>query len=344
MTGGWQDALFGDAEVAAILSADRQLADMLLVEAAFTKALGAAAVVSGDAVAAAMRAISDAQIDRDALAVASARDGVPVPDLVRQLRVSAPGPGAEAIHAGLTSQDVLDTALVLGLRDVLALFEERLGSAIAALDRLGTRLGALRVTGVTRMQPALKLAFADRIAGWQAPLADHLDRLAGLRHRLLRLQFGGAVGDRAALGDKAGAVARAMAAELELAAPDRAWHGDRATLAEATGWMALVTGSMGKIGQDTATMALIGEVRVAGAGGSSAMPHKANPIAAELLVTLARDTAAQQALMLGALVHGMERDGSAWMAEWLALPRIAQATGRALALAPALCDAVRAPG
>jgi 3-carboxy-cis,cis-muconate cycloisomerase len=329
MTQAWQDALFGDPEVAAILSPDRQLADMIRIEAAFARATGAWA---------AARVIEAAGIDAAALARAAARDGVPVPELVRRLRDQAGAAGA-AIHAGMTSQDVIDTATVLALGGLLDLFAARLAAVGVALDDLAGRMAGLSVTGVTRSQPALPLPLAARIDGWRAPLADHADRLAGLRPRLLRLQLGGPVGDR-----PADAVAAAMAAELGLAAPARAWHGDRSALAEATGWMALVAGHLGKIGQDIATMALLGQVRVAGAGGSSAMPGKENPIQAELLVALARDAAAQQGLMLAAAVHGMERDGPAWMTEWLALPRIAGAAGRALAVAPGLIGALRPGG
>lgn len=328
MTRAWQDALFADAGVAAILSPDRQLADMLRIEAAFARAAGAGA---------AARAIETAEIDAAALARAAGRDGVPVPELVRQLRARA-GAAAGAIHAGMTSQDVLDTATVLALRDLFALFAARLDGLAGALDDLDRRLGGHRVTAITRAQPARTIDLAHRIAAWRAPLAGHKARLADLRPRVLRLQLGGAAGDR-----PVDAVARAMAAELGLGLPDRAWHTDRSGLAEATGWMALVAGHPGKIGQDVATMAMLGEVRVAGGGRSSAMPHKENPIPAELLVAMARDAALQQAAMLGATVHGMERDGAAWMAEWLALPRIARACGRSLAVVPGLIGALRPP-
>jgi 3-carboxy-cis,cis-muconate cycloisomerase len=329
---GWTDALFGDPEVAAILSPERQLADMLRIEAAFARAIGAPA--AGEAIAA-------ARIDRAALASAAACDGVPVPELVRQLRTQAPAAVREAIHTGLTSQDVIDTALVLALGDLFDLFEARLAAAadaLGALGALGGRLGGLRMTGVTRSQPALPVSFAARLAGWLAPFPDHFDRLEALRPHVLRLQFGGPVGGRAR-----DAVAIAMAAELGLAAPERAWHADRTALAEATGWMALIAGHLGKIGQDIATMALLRDIRVEGGGGSSAMPHKENPVQAELLIALARDAAHQQGAMLAALPHGMERDGAAWMVEWLVLPRIAEACGRALAVAPALIGALRVP-
>jgi 3-carboxy-cis,cis-muconate cycloisomerase len=327
---GWTDVLFGDPEVAAILSPERQLADMLRIEAAFARAAGAEA---------AARAIAATRIDRAALASAAARDGVPVPELVRQLRAQAPEAVRAAIHTGLTSQDVIDTALVLALRDLFDLFEARLAATADALGALGERLGGLRMTGVTRSQPALPVTFAARLAGWLAPFPDHFDRLEALRPLVLRLQFGGPVGDR-----PRDAVAVAMAAELGLAAPERAWHADRTALAEATGWMALIAGHLGKIGQDIATMALMGDIRVEGGGGSSAMPHKENPVQAELLIALARDAAHQQGAMLAALPHGMERDGAAWMAEWLALPRIAGACGRALAVAPGLLAALTPPG
>jgi hypothetical protein len=129
---GWTDVLFGDPEVAAILSPERQLADMLRIEAAFARAIGAPA--AGEAIAA-------TRIDRAALASAAARDGVPVPELVRQLRAQAPEAVRAAIHTGLTSQDVIDTALVLALRDLFDLFEARLAATADALGRAGRASG-----------------------------------------------------------------------------------------------------------------------------------------------------------------------------------------------------------
>jgi 3-carboxy-cis,cis-muconate cycloisomerase len=156
------------------------------------------------------------------------------------------------------------------------------------------------------------------------------------------LQLGGPVGTRAELAPHGAEIAAAMAAELGLGNPARAWHTTRDTLAEYAGLLSLVTGTLGKMGQDVCLMAQQGidEITVTGGGTSSAMPHKHNPVLAELLVTLARYNAGQLAGMHHALVHEQERSGAAWALEWMILPPMTEAALRALGAADALCALV----
>lgn len=213
---------------------------------------------------------------------------------------------------------------------------------MAALDGLERRFGTRPLMGRTRMQDAISITAADRLAEWRSPLPHHIERLHQLRPRLLVLQFGGAVGTLDKLGDKGLAVSRRLANALDLGLPSRNWHSQRDALAEFAGWLSLVSGSLGKLGLDLALMAQngVGEVAIEGGGGSSAMPHKSNPVAAEVLVALARHNATLVSGMHQALLHEQERSGAAWTLEWLTLPQMVMATGTALHTARTLLEHV----
>lgn len=338
----WLSGLFGDDQVGDLLSAETELANMLRVEQAFSRALGAAGIVSVATAEAAAAAIAGSHIDVTSLKAGAARDGMAVPDMVRQLKAQTAAELHPAIHKGLTSQDVIDTALVLALRDILVLFEQRLQALQVDFGVLSDAFGDRELMGRTRMQAAVPITAADRIATWALPLGDHLQRLSELRPRLLKLQLGGAAGNNAALGDKADAVAQSMASELDLVVPDRSWHAMRDGLGEFGSWLSLVTGTLGKLGQDVCLMAQQGidDIHLTGGGGSSAMPHKQNPVLAELLVALARYNAGQVGALHQALVHEQERSGAAWALEWMVLPQMVLATARALIAAQTLVTSV----
>jgi 3-carboxy-cis,cis-muconate cycloisomerase len=328
----WLGAYFGDVAAERIWSPAAELARLRAVEAAYTRALGAAGDVAPDVAEETAAAIEAAELLPEALSSGMAADGVPIPALVRALRAAAPEP--EAVHTGMTSQDVLDTALAIALRETSDLLDARLAALDTALGTLAGRFGAAPLMGRTRMQAALPIAVSDRIATWRSPLALHRARLAEIRPRVELLQLGGPVGDGQSLGEHRGGIAREMAGALGLAVPPRAWHAMRDGLAEYAGLLSLVTGTLGKMGADLALMAQQGveEVAFEGGGSSSAMPHKQNPVGAELLVTLARFNAVQVSGLHHALVHEQERSGAAWSLEWMVLPPMAIAAARALAL------------
>jgi 3-carboxy-cis,cis-muconate cycloisomerase len=339
----WLSGLFADPETAALWSAETQLAHMIAFEAAWARAghlAGLWSAAEGEAAAQAIEAVAIAPGD---LSEGTGRDGVCVPALVAQLRAAC---GDAGIHFGATSQDVVDTATVLSSVGALDLIDRRLDALAAALERLERRFGAAPLMGRTRMQAAVPITVRDRVETWRLPLSDHRARLLGLRPRVARVQIGGAAGDRAALGAGAEAVCASVAQALGLAPTVRAWHAMRDGLGEFASVLSLITGTLGKMGQDVCLMAQqgIGEIALAGGGGSSAMPHKANPVLAELLVTLARFNAVQVSGMHQALVHEQERSGAAWMLEWMILPPMAEATGRALVAAGELVGRIERIG
>ncbi len=337
-------ALAGDPELEALFADAADLAAMLRFESALAEAQAAAGMIPAEAAARIAETCATFAPDWAALRVGFARDGVVVPDLVRQLRAAVGEPHGRHLHRGATSQDVVDTGLALRLVWALDVFDARLDALDAGLAALSARDGAAPLMAQTRMQRALPFTAADKVDTWRGPIPRHRARLADLRPRLIRLQLGGPVGTRAELGRHAEAVAGHMAGRLGLAdAP--AWHSQRDGMVEFGQWLALVCGSLGKMGQDVALMVQneVGSARLAGGGTSSAMAHKSNPVPAELLVALARLTAGLSGTLATAMVHENERSGAAWTLEWLVLPRLAVAAGAALRTAASLVDNLSFP-
>jgi len=337
-------SLLGDEEVASFFSAAAELEAMLAFEVALAKAEALAGVIPVEAAHAIARAAHRFSPDVASLRAATARDGVVVPDFVRQLRAAVGEPHARHLHFGATSQDVIDSGLMLRLSRVLPLLEERLDGLIGGLAALASTSGTHSLMGRTRMQPAIPITVGDRLNSWRQPLERVAERLEIFALEGLAVQFGGAAGTLEKLGDTAAAVRAALADELGLVdAPQ--WHSQRDRIGELAGLLAAITGNLGKIGQDIALMAdRGGEIMLAGGGGSSAMPHKQNPVAAEALVTLARFNAAQLGGIAQAAVHEQERSGAAWTLEWLILPQMVVACGAALRLAGELFAAIRQIG
>lgn len=341
----WLGGLFESTAASDIWRAKRQLTHMIRFEAALTRAMGHAGTLQADTANTVADQIEAFSPDMEDLRAGTARDGLPVPALVKQLRAHV-GANAKAVHTGSTSQDVMDTALALTIQSTNQYLDRQLVSLADRLESLTDQFRENPMMGRTRMQAALPITVADRVVTWANPLGDHRTRLAALRPQTERLQFGGAVGDRAAFGAHADAIAAHMAAALGLGNPSRAWHTTRESLVEWSGLLSLISGTLGKLGQDICLMAQQGvnEIAMTIGGGSSAMPHKQNPIAAELLVTLARYNATQVSAMHHALVHEQERSGTAWALEWMILPQMAQTTARGLEAAITLCDSITSIG
>ncbi|MER0239177.1 3-carboxy-cis,cis-muconate cycloisomerase [Fulvimarina sp. MAC8] len=327
----WLNGLFADEETAEIWSSEAQLEHMLAFEAAWSRALSATGLADSAASETAAKFIETAEIDIAALRAGTGQDGIPVPNLVKQLKAIA----GDGIHSGSTSQDVIDTALALTLKATSALLDNRLGALASGLSALEDRFGDRPLMGRTRMQAATEITVRDRVMAWRLPIEGYRSRLPALRQCVERVQVGGASGNRAAVGDKGQAMADHVAASLGLSSTGKAWHAMRENLAAYAGFLSEVSGTLGKMGTDICLMAQQGidEIALKGGGGSSAMPHKQNPVVAELLVTLGRFNAVQLSGMHQALLHEQERSGAAWALEWMILPQMAMATGRATSAA-----------
>ena len=336
-------ALAGDDEIETLLADVAQVASMVRVELALAQASADAGLIAGavaEAIAAGLKGFAP---DWDDLAAGMARDGVVVPALVAQMRRCIAAPHADALHKGATSQDIVDTALVLQLGAVIAVLVARLTDLLDGLGRISGQHGTRPLIAHTRMQQALPFTLGEKLATWIAPLQRHLAGLQAVRRSLLVVQLGGPIGDRSSFGTHGDAIARGLARQLDLGLAEP-WHAARDPLVGFASLLALLTGTLGKIGMDVGLMAQNeAAVTITGGGGSSAMAHKSNPVNAEVLVALARYNAGLAGTMQQAMVHENERSGAAWTLEWLTLPQIVVTAGASLRLARALVGQLSFP-
>jgi 3-carboxy-cis,cis-muconate cycloisomerase len=276
--------------------------------------------------------------DIETLARASALAGNTAIPVVRELaaRVANASPEAERfVHFGATSQDAMDTGLVLQLRAALGLIEPALLRLSGELRRLAREHRLTPLAGRTWLQQAVPITFGLKVAGWLSAIDRHRGRLEAVGPRVLVLQLGGAAGTLASLGERGLDVALGTAHELKLALPDLPWHAQRDRLAEVATSLGILVGSLGKIARDISllTQTEVGEVfepAAPGRGGSSTMPHKRNPVGCAVVLAAATRVPALVGISLNAMVQEHERGLGSWQAEWDTLPEICLLTAGAL--------------
>jgi 3-carboxy-cis,cis-muconate cycloisomerase len=318
--------LFADPEISALFTDAEFVRRLVEVEIALAQAEAKVGLIPVSAAQAISRTRTD-RIDPGALAGGTVRSGFPIIALVEAIGRQSGSDAAPYVHWGVTTQDIMDTAVVLQIRDVIAIFKTRIGEIGRQLSTLAHRHRATVMAGRTHSQQALPVTFGLKAAVWLAPLVRHTERLDELSSRLLVVQFGGASGTLAALGDQGFTVAKALADELGLLVPLMPWHAQRDTLAEFAGWLTLVTGTLGKMAQDIVLLAQsevaeVVETAEEGRGGSSTMPQKSNPITSELILAAARMNAALVSAMYNAQIQEQERGTHGWQVEWLSLPQM----------------------
>jgi 3-carboxy-cis,cis-muconate cycloisomerase len=325
-------ALFSDPDIAEAFSDAATIRAMLDVEAALARVQARLGIVPEDAAARIAGVAASFEPDIAGIAAGTEKSGVPIIPLVEQLRAAVGGEAAGYVHWGATSQDIVDTGLVLRLRGVAGLLEGKIERLSGLLGKLADQHRGTVMAARTRSQQALPTSFGLKAAGWLAPLIDHTTRLDELRPRLFAVQFGGAVGTLAALGERGIEVMEALGEELDLAVPAAPWHVRRDSLAEFAGWLSMVSASLGKMAQDLILLAQseVAEVRPGAGGGSSTMPQKSNPVACEVIVTAARSNATLISAMHQAMIQEHERGSPGWQLEWITLPQMAVTTGAAL--------------
>jgi len=318
--------LFSDPALAAIFSDEEFVRRMLEVEAALARVEGELGVIPAEAGRRISASVPGLTINLERLRAGVETDGFPVVELIKQIRTGV-GKDAAYVHWGATTQDIMDTALILQLRDAVGVLEGHLAELIAALAALAARHRNTLMAGRTHSQQALPISFGFKAANWLAPFLRHRKRLAELKPRLLVVQFGGAVGTLAALSGDGLAVQQGLADELKLSVLPMPWHTQRDNLVEFAGWVSLISGSLAKIAQDIILMAQTEVAELSEAadrthGGSSTMPQKSNPIISETVIAAARVTASLLAAMHQAQIQEHERATGSWQTEWLALPQM----------------------
>lgn len=332
------DPLFRWPAVDAHLGDAARVQGMLDFEAALARALVRAGVAP-PAVAVAVPACCRAErFDLEALARETAPAGNPLIPLVRRLTdlVAADDPeAARFVHWGATSQDAMDTGVVLQLRGAIDLLDAELGRLADALARLADEHRGTPMAGRTWLQHALPTTFGLEAAGWLAAVERDRTRLRDVHTRISVVQLGGAVGTLASLGGHAAAVEGALAAELGLGVPELPWHTHRDRMAETATALGLATGTLAKIARDIALhaqteIAELEEPWHEGRGGSSTLPHKRNPVACAVVLAAGVRVPGLVATMLLAMDQEHARGLGGWHAEWETLPEIVSLFGGAL--------------
>jgi len=325
---------FGTSAMREVFSDLRLLQRYAEVEVALAKAEARCGVIPAEAAEEIARRTDVAAFDFDLLRQETDIVGYPILPLVYQMAKQC-GEAGRYVHWGATTQDIMDTAVALQLRDGLTIIEDDIAALRGILADLSKKYRDTPMAGRTHLQQALPVTFGYKTAIWLAAFDRHAARLAELKPRVLVGQFAGAAGTLASLGDKGFEVQNALCEELGLGVPVSTWHVARDGLAEAVNFLALVTGTLGKIALDIMIMASteFGEVYepfVKGRGASSTMPQKRNPISSELMLAASKAVRQHAGLMLDAMVQDFERATGPWHAEWMAIPESFVLTAGAL--------------
>ncbi|KTB75071.1 MULTISPECIES: adenylosuccinate lyase family protein [Pseudomonas] len=316
--------MFGTAEMRAVFSDKSLIERYIEVEVALARAEARCGVIPAAAAEQIAALATYESLDLALMQHETEIVGYPILPLVEQLSKTC-GDAGRYVHWGATTQDIMDTAVVLQVRAALAIVERDIQAVRGLLADLALRYRNTPMAGRTHLQHALPITFGYKCAVWLSMFDRHAERLAELRPRVEIGQFAGAAGTLASLGDKGLDVQQALMDELQLGVPQATWHVARDGLAETLNFLGLVTGSLGKIALDVMMMMTseLGEVYepfVKGRGASSTMPQKRNPISCELMYAAAKGVRQHAGLMLDAMIQDFERSTGPWQAEWIAIP------------------------
>lgn len=324
------DGLFYSGPMLAVFSDENRLQRMLDFESALAASESAAALIPEEASRVIRAACRASIVDIPELLAEASRTGNLAIPLVKQLTqaVAAENPtAARYVHWGATSQDVMDTGLVLQMREALILIEQQVEALVGTLAELADCHASTCMPGRTWLQHAVPITFGWKVAGWLDAMLRHGDRLADARQRVLTLQFGGAAGTLASLGQDGEAVANGLAERLGLTSPAISWHSSRDRLVEVATVLGLLVGTLGKVARDISLLmqsevAELFEAAGEGRGGSSTMPQKRNPVQCATMLAASERVPGLVATMLLSMSQEHERGIGNWQAEWETLPQI----------------------
>lgn len=333
--------LFPAGDAGRLFSDSAAIRAMLLTEGALAKAQGGLGIIPEISAAAIHRASLEIQIDPGELAAATGENGVSVPGLVTSFRAKMEAPEhAGYIHWGATSQDIIDTGLMLRLRQLLLLCESDLDLIIKRLAREAKAHAHTPMAARTYGQHATPTSWGAVLASWGHALLDLLEALPGLRTGTLWVSLSGAAGTASALGDQAPQIRAALAEAIGLRDPGRSWHVDRGPILRIADWLCALSGVFSQMGATlvSLTSSEIAEVRLGAAGASSTMPQKQNPVAPSALQALGQHQTGLRAALAPATQHVHQRDGAAWFTEWMVLPQVCLGAASALSITKALVE------
>ncbi len=333
------DPLFTTDAMRQVFSDHHRLQCMLDFEAALARALVGVGLAPSAARAPIESQCHAELFDVESLARATALSGnvaIPMVKALTGLVAKSDSQAAAFVHWGATSQDAIDTGLVLQLREALDFLDRDLAHLSASLARLAAAHKSTLLVGRTWLQQGPPVTFGLKVAGWFAAVERHRERLSHSRKQVLVLQLGGAVGTLAAIADRRLDLAAALARDLRLDLPELPWHSHRDRLAEVAASLGLLVGSLGKIARDISLMSQteideVLEPSGAGRGGSSTMPHKRNPVSSAVILAAALRVPALVSTILTSMVQEHERGLGGWHAEWETLPEIVRLAAGALA-------------
>lgn len=333
---------FGTPAMRAVFNDEAFLTAAARVEVSLARVQGRLGIIPVEAAAAIEKAGANVPFDLAKLKDETDNVGYPIIGLVHQMAPHC-GEAGRYLHWGATTQDIMDTATILLIRDGLALVKIDLAALDATLSAMAKKHRDTVMAGRTHLQHALPVTFGHKAAVWLSMIRRHRERLDQLSPRVLVGQFAGAAGTLASLGDRGLEVHDALMADLGLGVPSMTWHSARDSIAEAVSFLALVTGSLAKIATDVMLMmqteiAEAFEPFVTGRGASSTMPQKRNPISCELLVALAKSVRQNAGLMLDGMLADHERATGPWHLEWVAVPEAFIGTAGALNQARFMLD------
>jgi 3-carboxy-cis,cis-muconate cycloisomerase len=330
--------LFTSQTMREVFSPRQTLRHMLAFEAALAMAEGRTGVIPQSAAETIARCCRAELLDFESLTADAVEAGNLAIPLVKQLTMKVREADAQAagyVHWGATSQDAIDSGMALQLREALVLMNAGVASLSAEVAALTERHRYTLLPGRTLLQHAVPTTFGMKAAGWLDALLRQQQRLAQLKPRVLVLQFGGAAGTLASLGDRGLAVAAALAEELKLELPMISFHTHRDRTVETAAWCGMLTGLLGKMARDLSLLMQteVGEAlegAAEGRGGSSTMPHKRNPVAAAAVLAAAIRVPGLISTLFAGMVQEHERGLGGWQAEWETVPEIFILTARAL--------------
>jgi len=335
--------LFPAGDMGRLFTDTAEVRAMMLVEGSLAKVQGTLGIIPEISAAAIHRASLELQIDPSGLGTAIGQNGVSIPGLVAEFRKLMQAPEhAQYLHFGATSQDITDTALMLRVRQLLALQENGLKTLLRDLATLARDHATTPMVARTYGQSATLTSFGATVAVWGHMLADLMEALPALRGDVLWVSLSGAAGTGSVLGPNPDEVRQHLAAAVGLRDPKRSWHADRGPILRLAAWQTQLAAALGKIAQDVWIMTQSGmkTVTLGAKGGSSTMPQKENPVQPSAIIALANMASGLNATLTQAAQHREARDGAAWFTEWMALPQLCLTSGSALTISGTMIESL----